>query len=578
MASITGKPNLFFVTSPRTPNKMVEELQLLVTNHGGGKWDKTVQKAFANDLSDADFFEGKLKKDDDFGARDRITRAPKALGLIQLKPTIELTDAGELFVNGKRPHEIFTRQLMKFQLPSPFHVDKKGDFFIKPYLELLRLIYELDGITKSEIAIFFIGCINIDKYEEIKQQIIDYRARKRSYDRSRISYPRFITEEMNRQLLSIYNDQISTGKIKIRENLESADLKKFLRTKGRNHYDYADAAIRYLRNTMLVTLEARTYKVIIPSEKLKEVEFLLHNIKREPLTFKTEKEYQNYLFDASIPTLFTDNKPMLIEEIKHFKHVDKSIDIDSVIASNNIENLKDMRDKLIALKVDEVVNDQVANLQTYNQFGDIQNVYSDILSNNVIDRPLFFEWNTWRGFTMLDDGNITGNFRVDDNGMPLSTASGNQPDILCEYDDFDMLVEVTLSSGARQYEMEGEPVARHVGSQQKSSGRETYCIFIAPNLNPATIAHFYLLHKSKIAYYGGNTKIIPMSLEDYQEMLRVAYEAKEKPTSNNLKNFLEKHSNNAIQLEDEEQWYQQIKNSIPYWLDINNNALGEITH
>jgi len=44
--------------------------------------------------------------DDDFGARDRINRAPKALGLVDLKPEIELTAAGEIFLTSNRPHKI----------------------------------------------------------------------------------------------------------------------------------------------------------------------------------------------------------------------------------------------------------------------------------------------------------------------------------------------------------------------------------------------------------------------------------------------------------------------------------------
>lgn len=71
---------------------------------------------------------------------------------------------------------------------------------------------------------------------------------------------------------------------------------------------------------------------------------------------------------------------------------------------------------------------------------------------------------------MLDGGNIKGNFKFDDVGQPLSTASGNMPDIECDYDDFVLSVEVTMQQGQRQYESEGEPVARHYG--QMKSGRE----------------------------------------------------------------------------------------------------------
>ena len=41
---------------------------------------------------------------------------------------------------------------------------------------------------------------------------------------------------------------------------------------------------------------------------------------------------------------------------------------------------------------------------------------------------------------MLDGGRITGNFKVDDTGKPISTAQGNMPDIECDYDDFALSV------------------------------------------------------------------------------------------------------------------------------------------
>ena len=93
------------------------------------------------------------------------------------------------------------------------------------------------------------------------------------------------------------------------------------------------------------------------------------------------------------------------------------------------------------------------------------------------------EYNTWRAMTMLNGGRIKGNFNFDDFGQPLSTAAGNMPDIECYYEDFILIVEVTMQQGQRQYEMEGEPVARHFGQIKKKFGKETYCLFIAKYWN-----------------------------------------------------------------------------------------------
>ena len=76
-------------------------------------------------------------KQTDFSARDRITRAPKALGFVDLKPVIRITEPGKRLIYGKRTEEVLLRQLLKFQLPSPYHKEPEqfnGVFGVKPYL------------------------------------------------------------------------------------------------------------------------------------------------------------------------------------------------------------------------------------------------------------------------------------------------------------------------------------------------------------------------------------------------------------------------------------------------------------
>lgn len=133
-----GNKVLFFTTSPRTPSKMIPEIKLLNERFSGHTWDKHTQETFIDALAESSFFAGKGSSSDKaFSARDRINRAPKALGFIDLKPHIRLTEAGQALVYGKRPQEIFLRQLLKFQLPAPYHIEKpsiRGVFCIHPYL------------------------------------------------------------------------------------------------------------------------------------------------------------------------------------------------------------------------------------------------------------------------------------------------------------------------------------------------------------------------------------------------------------------------------------------------------------
>lgn len=141
MATIDSKV-LFITTSPRTPAKMVPEIKLLCDHFSGQEWNHDTQVAFMDLLREENFFHGTGDKDPAFSARDRINRAPQALGFITLKPVIELTPAGRKLITARRKEEVFLKQLLKFQLPSPYHTTRDGEntFFVRPYLELFRLI------------------------------------------------------------------------------------------------------------------------------------------------------------------------------------------------------------------------------------------------------------------------------------------------------------------------------------------------------------------------------------------------------------------------------------------------------
>ena len=101
MARIDSKV-IFVTTSPRTPAKMIPEIELLNTHFSGQKWNNDTQKAFMQLLKEENFFNGEAANDPAFSARDRITRAPKSLGFVLLSPDISLTPAGLELVSSKR--------------------------------------------------------------------------------------------------------------------------------------------------------------------------------------------------------------------------------------------------------------------------------------------------------------------------------------------------------------------------------------------------------------------------------------------------------------------------------------------
>lgn len=560
MARIDNKL-LFFTTSPRTPAKMIPEIQLLHEKFSGLLWDISTQEQFIDELAQREFFEGKgSPADKAFSARDRINRAPKALGFVDLKPYIELTEAGRAFIYGKRPQEIFLRQLLKFQLPSPYHLENRniaGTFYIRPYLEILRLIRELEYITFDEFKIFAVQMTDYHKFEIIRDSILRFREDKKQY---RGQYKRFVNSVWENAILEIHRDRIAAGKTRTRET-NDASLKKFIATQKRNMRDYTDACFRYLRYTELISISHRSRSISIFPDKIVEVDFLLATVPRDPVFVDDIAAYKAYLFSANSPVLYTDNRDNIVDVLMRIGSFTRRD-----LAGKNLDELKDLRDDIVKRHKDAVIHAQVAEIKSYALYSEIIDTFNEIISDGYYDAPLMFEYNTWRAMTMLDGGNIKGNFNFDDAGQPLSTAAGNMPDIECDYDDFSLSVEVTLQAGQRQYESEGEPVARHYGQLKKRTGKDTYCLFIAPTINPATLAHFYGLNHLSISLYGGKSKIIPLELGQFMRLIENSYHYEAQPAPSDIRLFLDCVMKLCEQSIDENDWRHAIQACVDVWL------------
>lgn len=300
MARLDNKV-LFFTTSPRSPMKMIPEIALLHEKFEGEPWNKVTQEQFIDELAESSFFEGVGSTSDKaFSARDRINRAPKALGFVDLKPHIKLTDAGKALISGKRTQEIFLRQLLKFQLPSPFHTENKrilGTFYVRPYLEILRLVRELDHLTFDELKIFGMQLTDYRKYDVIKNKILTFRSKK---EQRRREYKRFVNETWENTILEIHKDRIAEGNTRTRETRD-ASLNKFVKTQKSNLRDYADACFRYLRYTGLVSIAHKSRTISIFEDKICEVDFILSTVDRTPMFINDEVAYKEHLLRQISP-------------------------------------------------------------------------------------------------------------------------------------------------------------------------------------------------------------------------------------------------------------------------------------
>lgn len=259
-----------------------------------------------------------------------------------------MTEPGKKLLSGKRTEEILLRQLLKFQVPSPYHKEPqqfKGMFGVKPYLEIFRLIYTLGTVSFDELMIFGMQLTHYAKFEAIVEEIEVFR-RMKAY--ANVGYKVFRGEYLRNQIEQIYQSDIDDGNTKTRESKDDS-VDKFVRTKARNMRDYTDACFRYLRATGMVEISQKGHSLSIMPEKKKEVEFFLYHIDRKPVFVDDEEKYKKYLFDASYPVLYSDDKQRLLQQVS------EALGITEGLSEQTTEQLKDRLDTAILQRKNEIV-------------------------------------------------------------------------------------------------------------------------------------------------------------------------------------------------------------------------------
>jgi hypothetical protein len=143
-----------------------------------------------------------------------------------------------------------------------------------------------------------------------------------------------------------------------------------------------------------------------------------------------------------------------------------------------------------------------------------------ISKGNVVDPPTYLEWNIWRAFESLDVAEkIKPNFKFSDDMQPLCPAGGNVPDLEVYYNDFVLIPEVTLKSGAIQWRDEAEPVPVHVIRIKKEiSDKPVFGLFVAPKIDDRTCNVFFGCH-SVPDMFGDTVSVLPLTIKQFQEIL-----------------------------------------------------------
>lgn len=432
---------------------------------------------------------------DDLGAMDDITPFGRTFLKADTFPAVQ---------------ECFLRAMSVEQFPMP-----DGEEYFSPLRWMLSIMLELEkrtGSTEmSRIEFALWGHTTNPSYDlsEVVDHILDLRQRrakapaKRAFDKNEIK-----------------------------------ERGKYYDKKSDNFLDYSDMNMRYLRISGMFQRKGRGI-MIVPAKHL-----LAEKLAKSTATSESLMEaYKKLCSGAPLPTDNLDIAKILLEDLKkQMKERHIVYDISDIPLDTPAEiNIARQRLEDTLAKTDEI---QYANDQC-NQWQEIADYMSLLIKgggklvydeDNAIEipkdeTPAYFEWTLWRAALAIDHMvnkpyEVRG-FRLDSDFLPVTAAGGGKGDLYCEFEDFTILTEVTMSTSSRQEAMEGEPVRRHVSDAVLKYDKPVYGLFLAIMIDTNTAETF----RHGIWYAKGNVKqrldIVPLSLEQFRRHFVSMFEGKQ---------------------------------------------------
>jgi hypothetical protein len=588
--------------SPRSPEKLAPELAQFATIEGK-KWNakdgniNVTQIEFTKLLADkkkVPTFEGSIsKRDPAFSARDRV-KPYKTFGFAYVddEDSIVITPAGRRLIEGKRPKELFLKQLLKWQYPSYQHRGKQYQnfdsqlteftsnrrkkprgFYTLPFVDTLSVIRKVGGLSKREIAMFMLPKTRMDAGGEVTRRVLMFR-KALGKVKGRVPRKRFV----NRLHHDIYS-RLYADETKGKKNSEANTL---VMTRIRSSLDVADATIRHFRYTGILTV--RESRLTWVENREADIDAIL-GMGLKPIDFFGDvHKFYDYVGNPDTPRLPFESESEIANRINAISsYIDNlkrqhprisEMTIPSVPFSQlNIlllNQLKDLLDSLetVRIEVQRIAQEDQLKLLDRKK---IVEAYDRIVAGDdeeFFDRPVYFEWNTYRALVAIDNAIVKPNFVMDEALQPVSLAPGKKADLVAEFGDFVVVTEVTLTAGKRQYMVEGEPVVDHVGSYRveelRKSARRVFGLFIAPKVVQNTANYFHNAARIPYKEYGGSVTVIPIQLNYLKDLITLSGQVGGF-SSQDIRALFEKLELSCSAYNDPTEWVESIEKTIVAW-------------
>lgn len=508
-------------TTVRNPERIKAGLALLKESFEGRAFDLAAQEEFFEVLLSAGIIKGGADSDKAASGRKWQSVCNK-LGLTtrgtRVNGVISVTEAGNaLLSDDSLESDVFLRQMLKIQLPSPTESRLDGAS-IHPFYLVLSVAVELvrrgmKPLGKEEIALFLQSANSDDQTQEIVEDIAKYRKAKDELS-GRVAKRKFFIDNLTLRAKQLYSDE-------------------FTPTKAATLTDYSDTTVRYSVITGIFSVGRQS--LVIKEDQLNLAFAIIDT--GQPLLYENDS-FLEHFHNPNLPALPTDDAVFLSRDIEQLNTrlaemsqiTGKSAELSGSIEGASISQLKRKREnlenELTTLKEVQFYRDQ----HTSEQVNDIKSLFESIENKEIIGGsdylPAWAEWAVWRVFlsinTITNPISDTRGFKINSDLYPIHHAKGGAADLQFEYEDGTIIpAEITLSSNERQFNMEGEAVKFHVKSVlEANQSKEIVGVFTAPNVHVATAheffnAEFYSQKMNGVV----KLKIVPLSFEQLQSLL-----------------------------------------------------------
>lgn len=459
--------------------------------------------------------------------RGRTAIGPlRDIGVVRLEPKVRITPVGKALMNGDISlQDVLLNYCLKWEVPQPGHrlFSSDNGFNIRPFIGTLALISQVNrlwnnegenpvGISREEFDVFIPTLIDFRKISETAENLIALRKKVRS---KKSAAERLAAE--NHGFSSHLSQFVAGGTVtQIHRN---------------NLRDFGDNVIRYFRQTGFIEFRGAGRYIDISPANSPQVAMLVDGRHFEPVGHSNQAEYLDYMSDLNS---FTPPwaQPARLKEVKTFlrgvlKESGVSVEVKPSRTAEKVNlvrgedsEIRALRSALVKARLGEVK----AKSRERAFLEGLTYEYGNLLGRSYdgyLPKPVALEFNTFKTFVSLNDAiSVKPNYPTGDDGEPLAAAPGGATDLLCEYSDFVLSVEVTLSRGNTQWVMEGQPVQRHLRKVEESFSKPAYALFLAPKLHEDTLETFWLANIH--GYQGSAQRIVAFEIASWCQYLELS--------------------------------------------------------